>query len=93
MTPVVVWGGQDRGQLRRNASEVARMHLIPLADLDVPPRLLKIPESDQPVLQLPLLGRWLNAPTAAIVYQFCQVALHGRPTRVSHYEQPVWAWK
>jgi 8-oxo-dGTP pyrophosphatase MutT (NUDIX family) len=93
MTPVVMWGGQDRGQLRRNASEVARIHLIPLADLDVPPRLLKIPESDRPVLQLPLLGRWLNAPTAAIVYQFCQVALHARPTRVSHYEQPVFAWK
>jgi 8-oxo-dGTP pyrophosphatase MutT (NUDIX family) len=93
MTPVVVWGGPDRGQLRRNASEVAQIHLIPLADLDVPPRLLTIPESDRPVLQLPLLGRWLNAPTAAIVYQFCQVALHARPTRVSHYEQPVFAWK
>ncbi len=93
MTPVVVWGGPVSRQLRRNASEVARIYLIPLADLDVPPRLLRIPESDRPVLQLPLLDRWVNAPTGAIIYQFCQVALHGLATRVSHYEQPVFAWK
>lgn len=37
--------------------------------------------------------RPLHAPTAAIVYQFCQVALHGRPTRVAHFDQPVFAWK
>ena len=55
-------------------------------------RLLRIPESDHPVIQLPLLGRWLHAPTAAIVYQFCQVGLHGQATRVAHFEQPVFAW-
>ena len=93
MTPVVVWGGPVSPQMRRNASEVARIYVIPLADFDVPPRLLRIPESEQPVLQLPLLGNWVNAPTAAIIYQFCQVGLHGLVTRVSHYEQPVFAWK
>ena len=93
ITPVVVWSGPVGGQLRRNASEVEEIHVIPLADLDVPPRLLRIPESDRPVLQLPLLGGWVNAPTAALIYQFCQVALHGRATRVAHYEQPVFAWK
>jgi 8-oxo-dGTP pyrophosphatase MutT (NUDIX family) len=93
MTPVVVWSGPVSAQIRRNASEVAEIHVIPLADLDVPPRLLRIPESDRPVLQLPLLGGWVNAPTAAIIYQFCQVALRGLATRVAHYEQPVFAWK
>jgi 8-oxo-dGTP pyrophosphatase MutT (NUDIX family) len=93
MTPVVVWGAAAEGRLRRNAAEVARIHCIPLTDFDVPPRLLTIPQSDRPVLQLPLLGRMVNAPTAAIIYQFCQVALHGLPTRVAHYEQPVFAWK
>jgi len=93
MTPVVLWGGQAGSRLRRNAAEVERIHSIPLADFDVPPRLLKIPQSDRPVLQLPLLGRMVNAPTAAIIYQFCQVALHGLATRVAHYEQPVFAWK
>ena len=34
-----------------------------------------------------------NAPTAAILYQFREVVLYGRSTRVAHYEQPVFAWK
>ena len=93
MTPVVVWGGQVSAAMKAPASEVAQIHVIPLADLDVAPRLLRIPESKSPVIQLPLLGRYLHAPTAAIVYQFCQVALHGRAIRVSHFEQPVFAWK
>ena len=93
MTPVVVWGGPVSAAMRRNASEVAGIYVIPVADFDVVPRLLPIPESPRPVLQLPLLGSWLNTPTAAIIYQFCQVALHGLATRVSHYEQPVFAWK
>ena len=93
MSPVVVWGGLVSPGMTGPAAEVAQIHVIPLADFDVPPRLLRIPESDQPVVQLPLLGRWLHAPTAAIVYQFCQIGLHGQATRVAHFEQPVFAWK
>ena len=93
MSPVVVWGGLVSPGMTGPAAEVAQIHVIPLADFDVPPRLLRIPESDQPVIQLPLLGRWLHAPTAAIVYQFCQIGLHGQATRVAHFEQPVFAWK
>jgi len=94
ITPVVVWGGPVSPAMSGPASEVAQIHVIPLADLDVTPRLLRIPESASPVIQLPLLGRYLHAPTAAIVYQFCQVALHGKDdTRVAHFEQPVFAWK
>jgi len=93
ITPVVVWGGPARPAMSGPPSEVAQIHVIPLADLDVAPRLLRIPESDAPVIQLPLLGRYLHAPTAAIIYQFCQVALHGRVVRVAHFEQPVFAWK
>jgi 8-oxo-dGTP pyrophosphatase MutT (NUDIX family) len=93
ITPVVVWGGPVSSAMRAETAEVARIHVIPLADLDVPPRLVRIPESGSPVIQLPFLGRYLHAPTAAIVYQFCQVALHGRAVRVAHFEQPVFAWK
>jgi len=35
----------------------------------------------------------VHAPTAALLYQFREVAMHGRPTRVIHYEQPVFAWR
>lgn len=92
MTPVVCWAG-PAGELDPAEAEVAEVHQIAVADLDVEPRLLTIPESDAPVIQLPLLGRFLHAPTAAIIYQFCQVACHGRDTRVAHFEQPVFAWR
>ena len=93
MTPVVVWGGPVSPEMKGPESEVAQIHVIPLADFDVPPRLLRIPESDAPVIQLPLLGRYVHAPTAAVIYQFCQAGLHGIMTRVAHFEQPLFAWK
>jgi len=92
ITPVVVWGGPV-GTLTKQATEVARIHVIPLADFDRPPELLAIPESPALVLRLALLGGYVYTPTAAIIHQFCQVALHGQTTRVAHYEQPVFAWR
>jgi 8-oxo-dGTP pyrophosphatase MutT (NUDIX family) len=93
ITPVVVWGGPASAAMRGPATEVERIYVIPVADFDVEPRLLTIPESPAPVIQLPILDRWLHAPTAAVVYQFCQAGLHGLATRVAHFEQPVFAWK
>jgi 8-oxo-dGTP pyrophosphatase MutT (NUDIX family) len=93
ITPVVVWGGQANPEMRGPATEVARIYVIPVADFDVEPRLLRIPESDAPVIQLPIFDRLLHAPTAAVIYQFCQVGLHGQATRVAHFEQPVFAWR
>ncbi len=92
ITPVVVWAGET-GPLVPAEAEVAAVHRVPLADLDVDPVLDTIPESDAPVIRLPLLGGWLHAPTAAVVYQFCQVACRGRHTRVAHLEAPVFAWR
>ena len=92
MTPVVVWAG-DVGRLEPAEAEVAAAYEVPLADLDVEPQFLSIPESDAPVIRLPLLGGWVHAPTAAVVYQFCQVVCRGLTTRVGHLEQPVFAWR
>jgi 8-oxo-dGTP pyrophosphatase MutT (NUDIX family) len=93
ITPVVFWA-DDPGVLAPNPAEVARVHLVPLEDLDAPdmPRFVSIPESDRPVIQLPLLGSLIHAPTAAVIYQMREVVSHGRSTRVDHLEQPVWAW-
>jgi 8-oxo-dGTP pyrophosphatase MutT (NUDIX family) len=93
ITPVVVWVGALNGPLAPAAEEVEHVYAVPLADLDVEPNLLTIPESDQPVIQLPLFDRFVHAPTAAVLYQFREVALHRRPTRVAHFEQPVFAWR
>jgi 8-oxo-dGTP pyrophosphatase MutT (NUDIX family) len=94
ITPVVFWA-DDPGPLAPNPAEVARVHLVPLEDLDAPdvPRFVSIPESDRPVIQVPLLGSLIHAPTAAVIYQMREVVSHGRPTRVDHLEQPVWAWR
>ena len=94
ITPVVFWA-DDPGALSPNPAEVARVHLVPLEALDAPdvPRFISIPESDRPVIQVPLLGSLIHAPTAAVIYQMREVVSHGRPTRVDHLEQPVWAWR
>jgi len=93
ITPVVVWGGPGV-TLAPNPAEVASVHRVPLADLDRPgvPRVVSIPESDRPVIQVELLSTLVHAPTAAVLYQVREVVVHGRPTRVAHFEQPVWAW-
>jgi 8-oxo-dGTP pyrophosphatase MutT (NUDIX family) len=92
MTPVVMWGGTSPA-MNPSPDEVAILHVVPLDDIDIEPRLISIPESDAPVIQLPLFGNYVHAPTAAIVHQFREVVLQDRPTRVSHFEQPVFAWR
>jgi 8-oxo-dGTP pyrophosphatase MutT (NUDIX family) len=95
ITPVVVWGGEAgrTADLVAAPGEVARIFQVPVVDLDVEPELLRIPESDAPVIRLPLLGGHVHAPTAAIIYQFCQAGLHGSPARVAHLDAPVRVWR
>ena len=95
ITPVVVWAGREEPvELTPNPQEVAAVFRVPVSDLDHPdvPRLISIPESDRPVIQVPILSTLVHAPTAAVIFQLREVVLHGRPTRVDHFEQPVWAW-
>jgi len=93
ITPIVVWAGAE--EMTANPDEVQTIHRIPLSELNRPgsPEFVAIPESDRPVVRLLINEHKIHAPTAAIVYQFREVALHGRPTRVSHLEQPVFAWR
>ncbi len=93
ITPVVVWAGECDQPLRPQETEVAEVFAIPFADLDVEPVFVAIPESDRPVIRLPMRGGWLHAPTAAVLHQFREVVLHRRRTRVAHLEQPVFAWR
>jgi 8-oxo-dGTP pyrophosphatase MutT (NUDIX family) len=95
MTPIVVWAG-SHVELRPNPAEVAHAYRIGLDELcrADSPRFVKIPESERPVVQLPLGGDLIHAPTAAVLVQFRWVALEGRLNeRVDGFEQPVFAWK
>jgi hypothetical protein len=73
--------------------EVSELFHIPFDELDVDPRYLTIEESPRPVVQMPLVGHYIHAPTGAVLLQFREVALHGRSTRVDGLEQPVFAWR
>lgn len=94
ITPLVAWLAEGT-RLEANPAEVARIYRVPLTELARPgaPQFISIPESDRPVIRYPILGTLVHAPTAAVLYQFVEVALHGRDTRVAHLEQPVWAWR
>lgn len=96
ITPVVIWAEADL-VMKPNEDEVESVYLVPLQELELPdvPTLKKIPESDRLVISVPLptLNTQINAPTAAILYQFREVAMRGLDTRVSHYDQAVFAWR
>ena len=94
MTPVVVWAGAARTMVP-NPDEVASIHRIPVHELmrEDAPLLEHLAEHEHPVLRMPIGDDWIAAPTAAILYQFREVCVAGRHTRVSHFEQPKFAWK
>ncbi|MFH2133435.1 MAG: CoA pyrophosphatase [bacterium] len=93
MTPVVLWGGPNL-TLHPDPGEVRSVHRVPLEELlrEDAPILERIPESEHPVLLMPVGSSWIATPTGAILYQFREVAILGRSTRVAHYEQPYFAW-
>jgi 8-oxo-dGTP pyrophosphatase MutT (NUDIX family) len=93
ITPVVMAAAGAVGDLRPSPDEVSELFHITLDELDVEPRYLAIEESPRPVVQMPLIGHFIHAPTAAVLLQFREVALHGRTTRVDDLEQPVFAWR
>ena len=93
ITPVVVWAGQG-AQLVPNPDEVAHAYRIGLEQILTTEAVdfIDIPESDRPVVRVAINGDRIHAPTAAVVYQFRELAA-GRMTRVHHLEQPVFAWR
>jgi mutator protein MutT len=94
ITPVVVWAGAAH-EVVPNAAEVASIHRIDLQELlraDAP-LLNHVKGAEHPVLRMPVGERWIAAPTAAFLYQFREWCLLDRPTRVAHFDQPVFAWR
>jgi 8-oxo-dGTP pyrophosphatase MutT (NUDIX family) len=94
ITPVVVWG-LPTPTLAHDTAEVESTHFVPLGELDRPdsPRLLTGLDPERPIIQVPLFDHNVHAPTAATLYQFSEVGLHGRATRVAHFDQPPFAWR
>ncbi|HTW20955.1 MAG TPA: CoA pyrophosphatase [Mycobacteriales bacterium] len=93
ITPVVMWAGAVTDRITPNPAEVARVHIARADVLSVAPRFKRIRQSSRPVIQLLMFGTLIHAPTAAVIYQFRELALYGRTVRVDELEQPVFAWR
>lgn len=92
ISPLVFWAPVGAEPVA-NPAEVASIHRVAITELARPVRFVSIPESDQPVIQVPVGGDLIHAPTGAIIHQFRAVAYEGRAVRVDHFEQPVFAWR
>jgi 8-oxo-dGTP pyrophosphatase MutT (NUDIX family) len=93
ITPVVVWAAASAA-ISPNPEEVASVYRIALDNIARADAFdfTEIPESTRRVIRFRHAGRFIHAPTAALIYQFREV-LEGRDTRVVELEQPVFAWK
>ena len=95
ITPVVVWADRDAQGLSPNPNEVASIHTAPFSDLarDDLAHFHKNDSEGTEILSLHLALDQIFAPTAAVLYQFREVVLMGKHTRVAHYDQPPFAWR
>ena len=91
VTPVVLWAG-GAVVLTPDPAEVHDAWIRPVAELDHPeaPRWITLEGVDGRVLRMPVGGEWINPPTAAMLYQFREVVVHGREVRVHDVASPLW---
>lgn len=96
ISPFVYWGG-DQPVLQPSDDEVDSVYHVPLSELDSAaiPQFEAGVDPERPVLysQLPSVGCSMYSPTAALMYQFREVLLRGKATRVAHFDQPAFAWQ
>jgi 8-oxo-dGTP pyrophosphatase MutT (NUDIX family) len=88
ISPFVLWAADPAG-LTASPDEVQALFRVPLEDLDRPGALRL-----EPLLHFALFhtNTTVHAPTAAILYQFREVALYARDVHFGHIEQPRFAW-
>lgn len=93
IAPVVVWVDADT-PIVANPAEVAAVHRVPVEELeraDGPRFLDGIDDAKGPIIQVPIGDSLVHAPTGAVLHQFAEVVLHGRATRVAHFDEPPFA--
>ena len=95
VTPVVIWAEVSLSELKPNPGEVDSIHSFTFSELARvdSPHLESIAQSDRQVLSMHYGDERIFAPTAALLYQFREVVIFGRATRVLHFDQPVFAWQ
>lgn len=84
ITPVIIWTDAPAAALRPSTFEVAALYVIALPEL----RAAVSSAGPGQAFSLRLERIEVFAPTAAILYQFSEVALDGREARVTDFYQP-----
>lgn len=95
ITPIVAWG--NNGPIEADPGEVAAIYRVPIADCGRPQALVQTDffaeQPTLPALDLETVGTYVFSPTAAIMHQFAELAVHGLRTEVRDFEQPAFAWR
>jgi 8-oxo-dGTP pyrophosphatase MutT (NUDIX family) len=86
ITPVVIWAETEAAAVQPSKFEVAQVFLVGLPDLRAAVARAGPGES----FSMKLEQVEVFAPTAAILYQFSEVALDGHSVRVADFHQPPW---
>jgi 8-oxo-dGTP pyrophosphatase MutT (NUDIX family) len=89
ITPVVVWSDSPVEELRPSPDEVAQVFFLDFDDLQS--AVSKAARGASRAFHLELPWGPVYAPTAAILYQFSEAAIDGRPSRVNDFYQPPFA--
>lgn len=84
ITPVVIWTDAQTSALQPSKFEVAELYVIAIPEL----RAAVSRAMPGQAFSLRLERVQVFAPTAAILYQFSEVALDGREARVTDFYQP-----
>jgi 8-oxo-dGTP pyrophosphatase MutT (NUDIX family) len=84
ITPVVIWTDAPAAALQPSKFEVAQLYVIAIPEL----RAAVSTARPGQAFSLRLERLEVFAPTAAILYQFSEVALDGREARVTDFYQP-----
>ena len=86
ITPVVIWSAADVSDLKPSKDEVLRLFVTGVPELRETVAAAALGSTEEFSLRFRRVE--VFAPTAAILYQFSEVALDGRACRVADFYQP-----
>lgn len=93
LTAVVVWGNGDEPVA--NPDEVASIHRVSLTEIADPEtrQSVEMFPGDPLAFGLAIVDNLVFAPTAAVMFQLANLAVHGTHEPIHHLEEPRFAWK
>ena len=86
ITPVVIWSAADVSDLKPSKDEVLKLFVTGVSEIRETVAAAALGSTQEFSLRFRLVE--VFAPTAAILYQFSEVALDGRACRVADFYQP-----